>query len=130
MHMFLALIGRFVPVAHAQTLNNAGGGPGVSTMWSTICNTIPCATTAGPGGRSLILALSKAVIAFLFPLISVVAVCLVIYAGILIASSNGSEEKISEAKKIILYAALGVILSLMTTVIITYVVSYLQTILS
>ena len=128
MSLFLFLIGSFLPVAHA-TLSGAGqGGPGVSTMWSHICGILPCVTGLG-GGSTLIDALSNSVISFVFPLISIVAVIMVIYAGIRIIMSDGDESKVSEAKKIIMYAAAGVILSIMTTAIITFVKTYLGLIL-
>lgn len=130
MHLFLALIGRFIPAASAQTLKNAGqGGAGVSDMWDQICDVIPCITSYGDGGTSLIDMLSSAVIRFIFPLTSVVAVIMVIYAGITIIISDGSDDKIGEAKKIITYAAGGVILSLLTTGIISFVKFYLSNVL-
>ncbi len=124
MRFLLVLIGLLPSVAHAQTLRNAGGGPGVSSMWNQICNTLPCVANGG-----LLNAFANAVINFLFPLVSAVAVCLVIYAGILIVTSNGSEDKIGEAKKIIMYACAGVVLALMTDAIIGFVAYYLGVVL-
>ncbi len=129
MFPFSFLIGSFIPSAHAQTLANAGqGGPGVSTMWGHICSILPCVTSSG-GGSTLIMALSNSVITFIFPVTIVVAVIMVVYAGIRIIMSDGAEDKVSEAKKIILYAALGVILSIMTSAIVAFVTTYLGYIL-
>ncbi len=131
MSLFSLLAGLLTQTASAQTLSEAGaGGPGVSAMWSMICSTLPCVSTAGMGGRGLIFAVATAIIDFVFPLISVIAVCLVMYAGILIVTSNGAEEKVSEAKKIILYAVLGVALSLLTTAVMSFLVYYLGIILT
>lgn len=133
MPCFFALIGLFVSVTHAQALQDAGSsGPGVSQMWQTICSVLPCTTNYASAdlGNGLIVALANGIIGFLSPLITVVAVCLVIYAGIVIVTSNGSEEKIGEAKKIIIYACAGVVLSLMTSAIIGFLVNYLGLILA
>lgn len=125
------IAGFLIPSADAQTLREAGsGGPGVNAMWNAICATLPCISTGGMGGSGLIDALAMAIINFVFPLISIAAVCLVMYAGILIVTSNGSEDKVSEAKKIILYAVVGVALSLMTSAIMAFLVYYLNTILA
>ncbi len=129
---FLTLFfGAFIPTAFADTLETAGnGGAGVSAMWAQICAVLPCVSTGGAGGRGLVTALANAAITFIFPLIAVVAVCMVMYAGILIVTSNGSEDKISEAKKVILYASAGVILSLLTSAVVGYLTYYLNIILS
>lgn len=125
------IIGLLLDTASAQTLREAGaGGPGVNSMWNQICATLPCISSGGVGGSGLIDALATAVINFVFPLVSVIAVCLVMYAGILIVTSNGSEDKVSEAKKIILYAVLGVALSLMTSAVMAFLVYYLNVILA
>lgn len=134
MQFFLFLIGFFLPVAHADTLNGAGAGaPGVDGMWSAICSAIPCYTDvggAGSGGRYLIVALSNSIILFISSIIGAVAVCMMIYAGIKIVTSDGAEDKVSEAKKIMLYAAAGVALSLMTTIVISFAKTFMQAIFS
>jgi hypothetical protein len=125
---FHALIGFLVPLASARTLENAGSGnPAIQRMWIAICSILTCSL---PSGDSLLVALVNALVSFLFPLISVVATCLIIYAGITIVISNGSEDKIGEAKKIIMYACVGVVLALMTDAILRFAASYLSVILS
>ncbi len=131
MSFLLTIAGFFLPVALADTLSEAGaGGSGVAAMWSQICSTLPCISTGGVGGSGLIFAVATAIINFVFPLVSVIAVCLVMYAGILIVTSNGAEDKVSEAKKIILYAVLGVALSLLTSAVMNFLVYYLGIILA
>lgn len=130
MTFLFSLLGHLIPSASAQTLRNAGaGGAGVSDMWANICGILPCITGTAPGGSGLIDTLALAVIRFIFPLTSVVAVIMVMYAGIKIVTSDGSDDKISEAKKTIMYAVAGVILSLMATAIITFVRYYLSMVL-
>ncbi|UPA22223.1 hypothetical protein K8942_04165 [Candidatus Peribacteria bacterium] len=129
MSLLATIIGNIIPSASARTLEEAGAGnAGVRAMWNQICAAIPC--VASSSGDNLIEALVSAIIAFIFPLTSVIAVCMVIYAGIQIVISNGSEDKVGEAKKIMMYAAAGVILSLMTSAIMSFAVYYLGIILS
>lgn len=132
MSFLSSLVGyALIPLAHAQRLQTAGGNaPGVRSMWSQITNVLQTSTPfAGGGNNGLIMALTSAIINFLFPLVSVVAVCMVIYAGMLIAMDAGNEEKLGEAKKIIMYAAAGVALSLITSYAIAFVQYYFSLIL-
>lgn len=110
---FLSLLTGIIPVASAQALKGAGkGGAGISDMWDQICETIPCSISGGLVGF-----FTSRIVAFIWPLIGGVAVCLVIYAGIRIIFSQGKEDGISEAKKIITYAVAGVILAILASTI-------------
>jgi hypothetical protein len=123
MHL-LALIG--IPHALAQTLNGAGqGGAGVSDMWATICGVLPC-TVGGTGGVGLVSYFSNRVIMFIWTLIGPTAVGMVIYAGIKVIMSEGKDEGREEAKKIIIYAAVGVILALISTAAIDFAQIFLR----
>ena len=127
MTALLTLLGMFIPVAIAETLDDAGSGaPGVSQMWQMICNVMPCSVNGG----NLVTVFAGKIINFIFPLTSVVAVIMVIYAGINIVISNGSDEKVTEAKKIMTVAGVGVVLSILTTAILNFVVDYLGIVLS
>lgn len=129
MSLLFSLTGFLVQRASAQTLEGAGAeNAGVRAMWNQICSVLPC--VASSSGDNLVEALANAVISFIFPLVGVVAVCMVMYAGILIVTSDGSEDKIGEAKKIIMYAVAGVILSLMTSAAVSFAVYYLGIILA
>lgn len=132
MSFLSSLIGAFIPLAHAQRLQTAGASnAGVRDMWTEICSVLPCSTPyASATDNGLVTALANSVIGFLFPLVSVVAVCMVIYAGIVIVMSNGSEDKIGEAKKIIMYAVVGVVLSLLTGAVVAFLTYYLGIIFS
>ena len=123
--MFLLhiLIGLFAPAVHAVVLNNAGtwspnGGAnqGIISMWATICQTLPFCNL---GANAPAFFLAK-VVRFIFFTIGGVAVCVIIYAGIVLVMSEGSEESWSEAKKIIIYALGGIILAIMGSAIVTY----------
>ncbi len=121
------VIGMFVSRAFAETLDKAGAGAnGVDAMWASICSVMPCSVPTG----NLVTYLSLRIINFIFPFISVVAVILIIYSGILIITSNGSEDKVSEGKKIIMYAGVGLVLSLLTTAILNFFVGWITVLLS
>lgn len=120
MSLFHSLLQAFIPAASAQTLRGAGrGASGISTMWDTICGTIVCDESEG-----LVGVLTRNVVSFVLGLISVVAVCLVIYAGILMITKG--EEGLTEAKKILMYVAVGIILAMISGGAIAFVVYLLQ----
>lgn len=108
------LMGIVMGVAHAQ-----GSGPGVSEMWEIVCSTLPFCDL----GTDAPAYFSQRAVNFLFPLIVAAAVCAVIYAGIKMIT--GGEEGYGEAKTIIWYTALGLILSLLTGSLFVFVGGYL-----
>ena len=113
MRLLLLLSGFLPSVAFADsTVGKVGSsGNGISAMWSQICSVLPCSVA----GNDLLSHLAGRIIAFVFPLVSGIAVIMVIYAGLRIIFSGGKDEAVTEAKKIILYAALGVIFSLLAS---------------
>lgn len=113
MDFLLALIG--IDVAHAQV----GSGPGVDEMWSTICSTLPFCDL----GTEAPAYFSQKLVIFIFPLIVAAAVCVIIYAGIKMIT--GGEEGFTEAKTIITYAVVGIILAMLTTAIFVFIGSFL-----
>lgn len=96
-----------------------GSGPGVSEMWQTICTTLPYCNlgTAAPAF------FSQRIVSFVFPLIVAAAVCVVIYAGIKMIT--GGEDGYTEAKSIITYAGIGIILATLVSAIFVFVGGYL-----
>ena len=122
MNTLSLILGWLVPIASAKTLETAGqGGVGIDAMWSSICSVLPCSVQ----GPDLVSFFGAKIVRFIFPMVSVVAVIMVIYAGIKIVTSDGSDDKVSEAKKIIMYAVGGVILSMLATAILNFVIGYL-----
>lgn len=124
MSFLSAILGFLTPLAHAAGAQTVGdGNAGVKGMWALICSALPCSVASDPISTTNFFG-AKAV-RFLFPLVSIVAVIMVIYAGIKIVTSDGSDEKVGEAKKIIMVALAGVVLSVLATTILTFVMSYL-----
>lgn len=116
MHLLLSLIGMFVPTASAQSF--ASEGPGVSSMWESICSTLPFCSV-GTGAPELIAERGQALI---LPLIVGVAVCSAIYAGIQLMMAEGNAEGFSKAKTTLYYSVAGMVLMLIVVSIFRFVV--------
>lgn len=109
-----------VPSAEAQVLKDIGDrGPGVEDMWDEICDILPFCEV----GRAAPALLSLKISSFLLRMIGGVAVLVLIYAGIRLIASRGNEEDQTEAKKIVLYALLGVVLAIVADVAVNYALS-------
>lgn len=123
----LSLLHRWlVPVAQAVVLENAGSwspsgapNPGVQMMWARICRTLPF---CGVGPAAPAFFVGK-VIRFIFLAIGGIAVLMIIYAGIKLIIAQGSDEALTEARKIVLYAAAGIVLSIIGNALIVYISS-------
>lgn len=110
-----SLLSSFIETAHAQV----GNGPGVDEMWETICSTLPYCNL----GTEAPAFFSQRIVNFVFPLIVGAGVCVIIYAGIKMIT--GGEEGYGEAKTIIWYAAMGLVLAVLTGSVFVFVGSYL-----
>jgi len=111
------LIGTFIPVAHAYTIGaGASGGPGVSGMQAAICGALPFCGL----GTGAVPFFTQKIVDFVFPLVGGAAVIIIVYAGIRIIASQGKDDGLSEAKKIIIHALAGVVLAMLAGVIITF----------
>lgn len=114
MKRLLFLIGLLPSRVFAASLDQWGASnPGVAGMWQKIRGTLY--TQQDP-----VAALTGATVNFVFPLIGSAAVLLVIYAAIKIIASQGKEDAISDAKKIIMDALIGVILGLLATSVVLF----------
>jgi len=109
----------FIETAHAQV----GSGPGVDAMWETICSTLPYCDL----GTNAPAFFSQRIVNFIFPLIVGAAVCVVIYAGIKMIT--GGEEGYTEAKTIIMYGLVGIVLATLTGSVFVFIGSYLMPLL-
>lgn len=115
----LHLLRIFVQKAHAQV----GAGPGVDEMWETICSTLPYCDL----GTNAPAFFSQRIVNFVFPLIVGAAVCVVIYAGIKMIT--GGEEGYTEAKTIIMYGLVGIVLATLTGTVFVFIGSFLMPLL-
>ena len=119
MHFLSSFVGR----AEAASIEQLGSGsPGIDAMWSQLKQTFPH-TDLGSGGLNfIILMLTNIILRF----IAGIAVLMIVYAGIRMIMTVADENAHSEAKKIVLYACLGLILTIGADAIVMYVLSVVQ----
>ncbi|MDA1060178.1 MAG: hypothetical protein O3B47_00085 [bacterium] len=93
-----------IPMASAVGLLDAGDNPEV----------IGAATGGETSLRGLILTLVNYFLGFL----GLLAVIMIIYGGVSYVTSAGNDEAVGKAKKIIMYAVIGIILILLSFVLV------------
>ena len=74
----------------------------------------PDIISGATGGESSIRELVKTMLNFFLSFLGFVATVMVIYGGILYVTSAGNDESVGKAKKILLYAVVGIILILLS----------------
>ncbi len=119
LHTFIEFF--FVPLAHADVSELGAGAPGISGMWSALQATFP---HTGLGAAAPIFLFGK-VAQFVLSLIGGTAICSIVYAGIKVTMAGGDAGKISEAKTIIAYSLVGVVLAILADGIVLYICSYM-----
>ena len=77
-------------------------------------------TAKGTLGENL-----TAIINYFLGLLGLIAVAFLIYAGVLMVTAGGNDEQITKARKIIMYAVVGIVIILLSYTIITFVSSAL-----
>ena len=121
MHSLLPIIGsvlRFVltvPSALATNVETLGSGaPGIDEMWSMMKETFPH-TDVGADGLSFV---ALRITDIILRTIGGLAVAMIMYGGIKMIAQ--SEEGFGEAKKIVLYAVMGLILAIVADAVVIY----------
>ena len=61
------------------------------------------------------------VINYFLGLLGLIAVAFLIYAGILMVTAGGNDEQVTKARKIIMYAVVGIVIILLSWTIVTFV---------
>lgn len=119
MAFFSLLIGWLVPTAHATVLNQAGleNGAGVSGMWEEICQTLPFCDI----GNQAPDVLSTKILDIISGLVVGIAIAFVIYAGIRLIMAQGDDQGLAEAKTIVTYALVGLVLSVVGRALILFI---------
>ena len=118
--MSFFLFSALIPTAHAAQLQNIGSpNAGVAAMWGVICNVLPF---CGLGVATAPQYFASKIIAIVQSLITVVAIMMILYASIQLSISQTDESKIETAKKIVTYALLGIVLSLIGGTFLQYLV--------
>lgn len=78
----------------------------------------PAIIKALSGGQTGLRGLLVSIVNFFLGFLGLLAVIMVIYGGFLYVSSAGNEENVNKAKKILLYAAIGIIVIIVSFVLV------------
>lgn len=81
----------------------------------------PAGVSEATGGATDVRALALTVVNYFLGFLGLVAVIMVIYGGVTYVTSAGNDEAIGNAKKIIMYALIGIIVILLSFVVVNAV---------
>lgn len=82
----------------------------------------PGGIAAATGGEGSIRALVLRIVDFFLLFLGLIAVIMIIYGGITYVTAAGNQEKIESAKKIILYAVIGIVIVLISFALVNTVI--------
>lgn len=108
----LAILGGFLAIA--LTLNSTvvfangffgGGGAGGS---------VPGAVIDATGGQSSFRQLLLTIVGYFMTFLGLLAVLMIIYAGVLYVTAAGKDDQVDKAKKIILYSIVGLLVIMLS----------------
>jgi len=83
---------------------------------------VPSNVALSTGGEGSIRTLILKIVNFFLGFLGLIAVIMIIYGGITYVTSAGNEEKAGEAKKIIMYAIIGIIIVLISFALVNTVI--------
>ncbi len=120
--MISLLLSFLAPVANAAGIETIGSGAaGIDEMWSTIKSALPF-TNIGAGGVTFVTLKATAII---LSTLSAIAALSIVYGGIKMITT-GTEEGFTEAKKLITYTAVGLVLAMLADAVVLYVIAVLN----
>jgi len=96
-----------VPGAHAALIDSSDN---------------PANVSAATGGATSARALAQTILNWFLGFLGFIAVAMVIYGGVLYVTSAGEDEKTGKAKKILLYAIIGIIIIFLSFAIVNTVI--------
>ncbi len=77
---------------------------------------VPTAAAQGTLGQNI-----TTIINYFLGLLGLIAVAMLIYAGVLMVTAGGNEEQVGKARKIIMYAVIGIVIILLSYTIVSFV---------
>lgn len=83
----------------------------------------PSAISTATGGQGSFRQLALTIVNFFLTFLGLIAVVMIIYGGFLYVSAAGNQEKIESAKKIIMYAVIGIVVILLSFAIVNTVLT-------
>lgn len=88
---------------------------------------VPSNVASATGGETSFRAIILKIVNFFLGFLGLIAVIMIIYGGITYVTSAGNEEKAGEAKKIIMYAIVGIIIVLISFALVNTVIGGVAT---
>jgi len=83
---------------------------------------VPSNISAATGGEGSIRALVLRIIDFFLLFLGLLAVIMIIYGGITYVTAGGNDEKVGKAKKIIMYAIVGIVVILISFALVNTII--------
>lgn len=83
----------------------------------------PQAVSTATGGQGSARQLALTIVNFFLTFLGLIAVVMIIYGGFLYVTAAGNQEKIESAKKIIMYAVIGIVVILLSFAIVNTVLT-------
>lgn len=109
--------------AHAAVIEQIGAGaPGIDNMWADLKSIFPHTDLGSQGLAFVILMFTNLILRF----IGGIAILMIMYGGIRMIMTVADENAHGEAKKIVLYSCLGLILTIGADGIVMYVMRLVQ----
>ena len=102
--LMVGALSMFTLVAHAAGILNATDVPGN--------------VTAATGGQTSLRGLVLTIVDYFLGFLGLLAVIMVVYGGVTYVSSAGNDEAVGKAKKIIMYALIGIVIILLSFVVV------------
>ena len=123
MRTLLSLLGLAVSRAHASTIEQLGAGmPGIDQMWRELKQFFPFTDLGSRGLAFIVLRMINIVLRF----IGGIGVLMIVYGGIRMIMTVQSEENATQARNIVLYACIGLILTILADAVVLYVLSVVK----
>ena len=108
-------------IMSASFFVNQAFAQGSAGLWNNPqTGAAPSAAAQGTLGQNI-----TTLINYFLGILGLIAVVFLIYAGILMVTAGGAEEQVTKARKIIMYAVVGIVIILLSYTIVTFVSSAL-----
>lgn len=108
-------------IMSASFFVNKAFAQGSAGLWNNPQGgTAPSAAAQGTLGQNI-----TTIINYFLGILGLIAVAFLIYAGVLMVTAGGAEEQVTKARKIIMYAVIGIVIILLSYTIVTFVSSAL-----
>jgi hypothetical protein len=83
----------------------------------------PESVKTATGGETSVRALILTIVNFFLGFLGLIAVLMIIYGGILVVTSGGEAEKAKKGKQILMYAAIGIVIILLSFAFVSTILS-------